>query len=164
MAFEVSVKTEEEVNVKVLVCDHFQDEALGKKFASAPRTNEICERGAHKFWINVTRGFFPGIECLIVYLGPRVEVTLDRVADRGRRGPNFRTLILVFLWTPGPGQGGEGLRLAVGRDVMQNEAMCVLCVFGREECVGASGHVLASFRCNWFMLGHPARLGVGVLS
>ena len=68
----------------------------------------------------------------------------------------------MFLWTPGPGEGGV-LLLAVGRDVMQNDDMCVLCVFGRGECVGASGHVLAPFRCNWFMLGHPARLGVGVL-
>ena len=35
MAFEVSVKTEEEVHAKVLGCDYFQDEAQGKKFVSA---------------------------------------------------------------------------------------------------------------------------------
>ena len=51
----------------------------------------------------------------------------------------------------------------VGRDVIQNEDMSVLVVFGSNECVGVSGRVLAFFRCNCFMLGHLARLGVGVL-
>ena len=46
---------------------------------------------------------------------------------------------------------------------MQNEDMSVLGVFGRNECVGVFGCVLASFRCNGLMLGHPARLRVGVL-
>ena len=86
-----------------------------------------------------------------------------RGCGQGSERSNFWNPDSGVSLDPWSGTGGEGLRLAVGRDVMQNEEMSVFCVFGREECVGASGHVLASFRCNWFMLGHPALLGVGVL-